>query len=155
MKIFKGLVISRPTAAGRAAYTHLAANLLQLHPSHACRQLLFRDDVLPDEDKKPFLYLFVKLLLIDLRSSFPTLLAKLNSEEYTDISKRLTSVFVILASFIAYLAESWDDAEFSIPPDLLMKLRKDIAETMSLVIEYMRDRWDGSMAVGNSCLGED
>jgi len=32
------------------------------------------------------------------------------------------------------------------PPDLLLKLRKDMAETMSLTIEYLRDRWDSSVA---------
>lgn len=32
------------------------------------------------------------------------------------------------------------------PPDLMLKLRKDIAETMSLAIEYLRDRWDASIA---------
>jgi hypothetical protein len=32
------------------------------------------------------------------------------------------------------------------PPDLLLKLRKDIAETMSLTVEYLRDRWDASVA---------
>jgi hypothetical protein len=31
-------------------------------------------------------------------------------------------------------------------PDLLLKLRKSIAETMSLTIEYLRDRWDASVA---------
>lgn len=34
----------------------------------------------------------------------------------------------------------------SISPDLLLKLRKSIAETMSLTIEYLRDRWDASVA---------
>lgn len=32
------------------------------------------------------------------------------------------------------------------PPDLLLKLRKDIAETTSLTIEYLRDRWDAAIA---------
>lgn len=32
------------------------------------------------------------------------------------------------------------------PPDLLLKIRKDIAETISLTIEYLRDRWDASIA---------
>lgn len=39
------------------------------------------------------------------------------------------------------------------PPDLLLKLRKELSETMSLTIEYLRDRWDASVA-GASGLHE-
>lgn len=39
-----------------------------------------------------------------------------------------------------------DFSSFQMPPDLLLRLRKDVAETMSLSIEYMRDRWDASFA---------
>ena len=143
------LIISRPTLAGRAAYTQLAATLLQQYPL-ICPKLLFLDKTLPHEDKKPFSYLFINLLLIDLRSSFPTLLEQLNDEKYPAISQRLGAAFDILSSFIGFLVKSLDDesnsSSFSIPPDLLLKLRKDIAETISLTIEYLRDRWDASIA---------
>lgn len=100
---------------------------------------------------KPFSYLFINLLLIDIRSSFPSLLSKLNSPEYPTISQRLAAAFDVVSNFIGYLVKSLDDedlgeASFSMPPDLLLKLRKDIAETMSLTIEYLRDRWDASTA---------
>lgn len=91
----------------------------------------------------------VNLLLIDIRSSFPSLLAKLNSEEYPAISQRLAAAFDVISSFIGFLVRSLDDesvSRFSMTPDLLLKLRKDIAETMSLNIEYLRDRWDASIA---------
>lgn len=145
------LVQSRPTSRGRLAYTTSAAALLQAYPS-TCPQLLFKDDSRANTDSKPFSYLFVNLLLIDIRSSFPSLLSKLNSPEYPAISQRLAAAFDVVSNFIGYLVKSLDDEDvgtagsFSMPPDLLLKIRKDIAETMSLTIEYLRDRWDASTA---------
>jgi hypothetical protein len=143
----RNLVTSRPTAAGRAAYTQAAAALLQAYPE-TCPLLLFKDDNSKNSDSKPFSYLFINLLLIDIRSSFPSLLARLNSSDYPSIAQRLAAAFDIISSFIGFLVRSLDEesASFSMPPDLLLKLRKDIAETMSLSIEYMRDRWDASIA---------
>jgi hypothetical protein len=101
-------------------------------------------------DTKPFSYLFINLLLADLQASFPALLAQLNSPKYPSISQRLGAAFDILSSFIGFLVRSLDEdndiKSFTMPPDLLLKLRKDIAETMSLTIEYLRDRWDASIA---------
>ena len=143
------LVTSRPTLAGRAAYTQLASALVQAYPT-TCPALLFKDNARSKADVKPFSYLFVNLLLIDIRSSFPTLLSQLNSTEYPAISQRLAAAFDVISSFIGFLVRSLDDESgvlaFSMPPDLLLKLRKDIAETMSLTIEYLRDRWDASVA---------
>ncbi|RDL34319.1 Uncharacterized protein BP5553_07447 [Venustampulla echinocandica] len=145
----RNLVSKKPTAAGRAAYSKLAAVLLQAYPVQ-CPILLFKDSILKTEDSKPFSYLLINLLLIDLRSSFPSLLSQLNSTEYYSISQRLAATCDILSSFIGFLIRSLDDEashpSFSMPPDLLLKLRKDISETMSLMIEYLRDRWDASIA---------
>ncbi|KAK0121433.1 hypothetical protein ONS95_009727 [Cadophora gregata] len=146
--MLRKLVASKPTAAGRAAYTQLAAALLQTYPV-TCPSMLFKHDAAGNSDSKPFSYLLVNLLLIDVRSSFPSLLAKLNSEEYPAISQRLAAAFDVISSFIGFLVRSLDDesfSAFSMTPDLLLKLRKDIAETMSLNIEYLRDRWDASIA---------
>lgn len=111
---------------------------------------MFKDDVSSGMDSKPFSYLFVNLLLIDLRSSFPSLLAQLNSTDYPSTSQRLAAAFDVLSSFIGFLVRSLDSeglaSGFSVAPDLLLKLRKDIAETISLTIEYLRDRWDASVA---------
>ncbi len=147
--MLRNLVISKPTTSGRASYTLLAAALLQVYASK-CPSLLFRDDPTGQNDSKPFSYLFINLLLIDLRSSFPSLLPRLNSVEYPAISRRLAAAFDIISSFIGFLVRSLDEEAgsfgFSMPPDLLLKLRKDIAETMSLTIEYLRERWDASVA---------
>ena len=149
VSMLRNLVTSRPTLAGRAAYTLLASALLQAYPA-TCLNLLFRDDISGIADNKPFSCLFVNLLLIDIRSSFPTLLSQLNSTEYPAMSQRLAGAFDIISSFIGFLVRNLDNESgftaFSMPPDLLLKLRKDIAETVSLTIEYLRDRWDASFA---------
>ena len=153
------LISSRPTAAGRAAYTQLAASLLQAYPERA-PSLLFTDHspkasgkaTQKEAESKPFSYLFINLLLIDIRSSFPTLLSKLNSAEYPEIAQRLSAAFDIISSFIGFLVRNLDEdystnsSDLKMSPDLLLKLRKDVSETMSLTIEYLRDRWDSSVA---------
>lgn len=140
---------SKPTPAGRAAYTNLIASLLQIYPAEASR-LLFSDQV---TSEKPFFYLLINLVLVDLRSSFPALLEKLNSPDYDSISRRLASAFDVVSAFIGLLVRFLDDEDARGPlsslmmaPDLLLKLRNSISETMSLAIEYLRDRWDASVA---------
>ncbi|KAJ8068250.1 hypothetical protein OCU04_003817 [Sclerotinia nivalis] len=149
--LLRALVNRKPTLIGRTAYTQAAAALLQAYPA-TCPSMLFNDESLHTSDKtensKPFSYLFVNLLLIDLRSSFPSLLAKLNNSDYSAILQRLAAAFDVISSFIGYLVRSLDEdsSTFTMTPDLMLKLRKDIAETMSLAIEYLRDRWDASVA---------
>lgn len=145
----RNLVTSKPTAAGRAAYTNLAASLLQICPAEASR-LLFTDE---GNSEKPFPYLLINLILVDLRSSFPNLLAQLNSPDYESTSKRLASAFDVVSAFIGFLVRFLEDESLETPisslmmaPDLLLKLRQSIAETLSLAIEYLRDRWDAAEA---------
>lgn len=145
----RNLVTSKPTASSRAAYTNLSATLLQIYPAESSR-LLFSDDAKSD---KPFSYLLVNLSLVDLRSSFPALLGQLNNPEYESSSRRLTSAFDVVSAFIGFLVRILEDDDLNGPlsslmmaPDLLLKLRTSISETMSLAIEYLRDRWDASVA---------
>ncbi|KAH8781276.1 Neurochondrin-domain-containing protein [Diaporthe sp. PMI_573] len=145
----RNLVTSKPTAAGRAAYTNLAATLLQIYPAAASR-LLFTDE---GKSEKPFPYLLVNLILVDLRSSFPNLLARLNDPDYESISKRIASAFDVVSGFIGFLVRFLEDESLEnsisllmMSPDFLFKLRQSIAETLSLAIEYLRDRWDGAEA---------
>ncbi len=143
------LVKSRPILAGRTAYTQLASSLLQAYPQ-TCPSLLFADETSSNAEAKPFSYLFITLLLIETRSSYPTLLSQLNSKEYPATSQRLAAAFDIISSFIGFLVRMLDNESgsptFNMQPDLLLKLRRDIAETVSLTIEYLRDRWDASFA---------
>ncbi|KAF7541197.1 hypothetical protein G7Z17_g12028 [Cylindrodendrum hubeiense] len=141
----QNLVISRPTPEARSAYTNATASLLQTYQAEAPK-LIFTDS---KNDEKPFSYLFVNLLFIDIRSSAPTLLAQLNKPEYPKVSRRLASAFDILSTFVGYLLQSLEDESSDalvMSPDNLLKLRKGIAETMSVTIEYLRDRWDASVA---------
>ncbi|KAM3530144.1 hypothetical protein MY4038_005080 [Beauveria bassiana] len=137
------LVISRPAPEARAAYTSAAAALLQAYPEQAS-ELLFRDTT---NIEKPFGYLFINLVLIDIRSSIPTLLASLNSPGYKQTSKRVIADFDVLCIFIGYLVRSLEDESLEtliMPPDSLLRIRKSISETMSVTIEYIRDRWDAA-----------
>ncbi|KAJ6444680.1 ATPases NBP35 [Purpureocillium lavendulum] len=141
----KKLVTSRPAPQARSAYTNASAALLQAYPSSAPK-LLFTDD---KKDETPFAYLLINLMLIDIRSSAPTLLEKLNTPEYPQTSRRLASAFDVICIFIGHLVQSLEDDSletFIMSPDSLLKLRKGISETMSVAIEYLRDRWDASVA---------
>ncbi|RKK15242.1 hypothetical protein BFJ66_g2726 [Fusarium oxysporum f. sp. cepae] len=141
----QNLVTSRPTPEARAAYTNATASILQAFPSEAPK-LVFIDD---KKDDKAFSYLLINLLLIDIRSSAPTLLEQLNKPEYPKVSTRLTSAFDVISIFIGYLVQCLEDESmetFFMTPENLLKLRKGISETMSLTAEYLRDRWDASVA---------
>ncbi|KAK4650731.1 hypothetical protein QC762_710140 [Podospora pseudocomata] len=155
-KFVRDLVISRPTADGRAALANLSAALLESYPVQS-PQLLFADDVDSKStatSESPFAFLLVNLLLIDIRSTIPTLLGQLNSPSYSITAQRLTSAYNAVSNFMGYLLrtlEALDSGESSnnqwiMKPDLLLKLRTSISETMSLTAEYLRDRWDASIA---------
>lgn len=120
-----------------------------MYPVESSR-LLFSDDA---KSEKPFSYLLINLSLVDLRASFPALLGQLNSPEYENSSRRLASAFDVVSAFIGFLVRILEDDDLNGPlsslmmaPDLLLKLRTSISETMSLAIEYLRDRWDASIA---------
>ncbi|KAM0562607.1 hypothetical protein ACHAPJ_002297 [Fusarium lateritium] len=141
----QNLVTSRPTPEARAAYSNATASILQAFPTEAPK-LIFTDD---KKDDKAFSYLLINLLLIDIRSSAPTLLEQLNKPEYPKVSTRLTSAFDIISIFIGYLVQCLEDESletFFMTPENLLKLRKGISEMMSLTAEYLRDRWDASVA---------
>ena len=110
-------------------------------------------------DEKPKSYIFVAVLLIDIRATIPSLQEKLHSAEYPDISERIARAYDILSAFIGFLVRSLEGLDsdnedegpnrtFSapMPVDLLMKLRANISEVMSLTVEHLRDRYDASTA---------
>ncbi|KAG6057838.1 hypothetical protein E4U17_000867 [Claviceps sp. LM77 group G4] len=147
VKFIRKLVTSRPNAAARAAYTKTAASLLQAYPSRAAKALFTEDS--REHHDKPFAYLFINLLLIDIRSSTPALLQQLNQPDYVESSTRLASAFDVISFFIGYLVRCLEDDSietFPMSPDSLLKLRKGISETMSITVEYLRDRWDATFA---------
>lgn len=149
----RNLSTNRPNAASRSAYTNCAGALLLIYPE-STPQLLFLDET---DSSKPFSYLFINLILTDLRATLPSLLAKLNDPDYPQISQRLTSALDILTAFIGQLI-AWmeeldnptpntDSAQWlRMPPDLVLKLSTSIGEALSVTMEYLRDRWDASVA---------
>ncbi|KAK8041975.1 hypothetical protein PG993_006498 [Apiospora rasikravindrae] len=154
IELIRNLATARPTAAGREAYTNCTARLLITY-SDSVPRLLFRDT---SGSENPFSYLFISLIIVDLKATLPSLLSKLNTPEYPSISTRLTSGLLILSYFIEFLlqqmdaqinagsdASSFKDA-FQMPPDLLLKLNRSISETLSIIMEYLRDRWDAAVA---------
>ncbi|KAK8048498.1 hypothetical protein PG994_010228 [Apiospora phragmitis] len=154
IELIRNLATARPTAAGREAYANCTARLLITY-SDTVPRLLFSD---ASDSSNPFSYLFISLIIVDLKATLPLLLTKLNTPEYPSISTRLTSGLLILSYFIGFLlqqmdaqisagsdASSFKDA-FQMPPDLLLKLNWSISETLSIVMEYLRDRWDAAVA---------
>ncbi|OTA80436.1 hypothetical protein M434DRAFT_401763 [Hypoxylon sp. CO27-5] len=153
-KLIRNLSTNRPTAASRSAYTNCAGALLLIYPE-STPQLLFLDE---KDSSKPFSYLFINLILVDLRATLPSLLEKLNDPEYPRISQRLTSALDILTAFIGQLISWMEEIDnpkpgasststwLKMPPDLVLKLSSSIAETLSVTMEYLRDRWDASVA---------
>ncbi|KAK1967268.1 DUF1941-domain-containing protein [Colletotrichum sublineola] len=143
----KKLLTSRPTPQARNAYTIAAASLLEVYPAETSK-LLFTSDAKED---KPFSHLFITLLLTDTRATLPRLLEMLNDPAYPAIAQRLGSAFDITTRFVGYLVSSLDDemslsSNMIMPADFLLKIRRVIAEAMSLTIEFLRDRWDASVA---------
>ena len=84
----------------------------------------------------------------------------LNSPEYRKTAFRLEACYITLTFFISFLMNSLkeddDNDDLSgateemqrlslLPPDLLLRLRVDICQVLSLTIEYLRDRYDASV----------
>ncbi|KAI0180058.1 DUF1941-domain-containing protein [Hypoxylon sp. FL1284] len=161
-KLMRNLSTNRPNAASRSAYTNCAGALLLIYPE-STPQVLFLDD---KESSKPFSYLFINLILTDLRATLPSLLEKLNDPDYPRISQRLTSALDILTAFIGQLIALMEELDgttttasgatsssttttqsrLQMPPELVLKLSTSIGEALSATMEYLRDRWDASMA---------
>ncbi len=54
----------------------------------------------------------------------------------------------MVSNFIGYLLRSLEDdsSAFIMPPTFSSSCARRLAETMSVTIEYLRDRWDASVA---------
>ncbi len=101
------------------------------------------------EESKPLPYLFVKLLIVDIRSTIPSLQESVNSNDLPTLD-RMAASYDIITAFIGFLVQLLDRADdeschpspFHFSPSLLLQLRADISEAMSLTIEYLRDSFD-------------
>ncbi|RSM04679.1 hypothetical protein CEP52_006652 [Fusarium oligoseptatum] len=100
----QNLVTSRPTPEARSAYTNAAASILQTYPIQGPK-ILFTD---AKKDDKAFSYLLINLLLIDIRSSAPTLLEQLNTPEYPKSVEKTDFCIRYHLHFSEYLRDRWD-----------------------------------------------
>ncbi|MCJ1460668.1 hypothetical protein MMC28_011050 [Mycoblastus sanguinarius] len=144
---------------GTSAWTRvivLTVSLLRQCPQQF-PALLFDPGPTPVDisDWRPTSYIFIKMVLVDVRSSTPSLMAMFETDEYRDASRRVMGCYDILGAFITFLVESLDKGELELevvnsdrptsslilPPSLLLQLRADISEAMSLTIEYMKDNY--------------
>ncbi|KAI9762209.1 MAG: hypothetical protein M4579_000532 [Chaenotheca gracillima] len=148
-----------PTLQSRKACILLSSALLQTYPT-SFPSLLFRDGPKQrgPEGDKPFLYFFMNMVLIDIRTSVPSLMEILDKPSYQEASRFVSAGFDIVSAFIGFLVELLDEVDddtvdrgklsdesnpwLLLDPDLLLKLRRDISETMSLTIEFLHDRWN-------------
>lgn len=153
------LLVSALRSAPPETTTQVLKILGTLAPTKEGSQVLFgardKDKTL---DEKPESYIFVTVLLINIRATIPSLQEKLHSAEYPEISERIANAYEIISAFIGFLvhleamdSDNEDDGPgsmFSAPMavNLLMKLRVNISEVMSLTIEHLRDRYDSSTA---------
>lgn len=136
------------TANNREAAVTLAATSLHSFPL-IFPSLLFGGARLADssEDSKPLSYLFVKLLIVDIRSSIPSLQTSVSSNDLHTF-ERIAASYDILSAYVGFLIQLLDESPglatppVQISPSLLLQLRADISEAMSLTIEFLRDRFD-------------
>ncbi|KAF2434539.1 DUF1941-domain-containing protein [Tothia fuscella] len=154
LPIIRTAIMTRPATKLRYAVVTLVANLLRQSDNHFSA-LLFNDteqETRP-QSSQPFSYVFINLLLIDIRTTIPSLMEILASPEYATTAIRLAASYDITTSFIMYLLQNSEpDTEITdnntssiLPPDLLLKLRRDFSETFSLTLELFRDRWESAV----------
>jgi hypothetical protein len=137
------IVTSGSSSAERRHCFLITASLLHTYPS----EHFFRAKAASTSTSgKPFVYLFLQLVTIDLRAAFPSLLEQLASPSYAATIQRLAAGFDIIASFLTFLMDAEDFESIGLDPEVLLKLRNDIGETFGLTIEFLRDRWDAAYA---------
>lgn len=130
----------------------LTASLLHFFPS-SFPSLLFSEASKPPipHDSKPLTHLFVKLLLIEIRSTVPYFHESVRSNDVSMLDG-LAASYDIITAFIGFLIQLLDDdspdheinpsSALLFPPSFLLQLRADISEAMSITIEHLRDHLD-------------
>lgn len=133
----------------------LAGSLIETFPIKSST-LLFGSKVEDPSAPTPYpmSWLFVRLRLIDIQSSMPSLMEKLRGPKYKVISERLTACYNIATAFIGFLVrwtknnDDGKDNATSLPYEakLLTSLRKALSEACSSTVEYLCQRYDAAVA---------
>lgn len=144
----------------------LTASLLHIFPTEFTN-LLFNGSStsLVSPDSKPVSYLFIKLLLIEIRDAIPEVRGGVGFDNLSALDG-LAASYDIISAFIGFLIHLLDEEDpppdldneinqpsaSPFPPSLLLQLRADISEVMSLTIENVRDRLENSTFHATSLL---
>lgn len=144
----------------------LTASLLHIFPTEFT-DLLFNGSstTLGSPDSKPVSYLFIKVLLIEIRHAIPRVRKGVGSDNPPALDG-LAASYDIISAFIGFLIHLLDEEDpppdlnneinqpsaSPFPPSLLLQLRADISEVMSLTIENVRDRLENSKFHATSLL---
>ncbi|KAI5849043.1 Neurochondrin-domain-containing protein [Tricharina praecox] len=140
---FRAIFSSGPSSEERRHCIIIIASFLHSYaPSQFFQRFSTPTTDGPSSNTPPYLYLLLQIITIDIRASFPSLLAHLALPSYASTSQRLACNFDILSVFLNFLATASDFSQIGISPDHLLKLRTDISETFGLTLEFLRDRWD-------------
>lgn len=116
-------------------------------------------------DSKPGSYAFMKLLLAEIRGAIPIVRAHVNLPKFPELNEVAAS-YDIISAFIGFLIhligeeyppsggnrEINQPSPFPFTPSLLLQLRPDISDVMSLTIEYLRTRLESSFYDDNNLL---
>ena len=154
-------------ARSRTAIVQLSAVLVRCYPTQFLN-LLYGSQLLDKSTSEPAAWIFLQHRLIDISSSIPHLL-ELPNVNYIPTMVLLACCYELVSALTYFLVErpaaisgeidgfgaesstaksEADGGSDKLPfnPDLLLKLREDVSTICSLTIEYLRDRFEVSIA---------
>lgn len=130
----------------RTSAVALAATLLSLYKDKAAVLLFSSSGNQPSSSSgKPTVYLLIKLVIVDIHATIPALEDSRISPGFNNTFKRLAASYDVVVSFIGYLfrlLDEEDTADLPLSSDLILRLRSDIAESISITIEFIKDHFD-------------
>ncbi|KAL8910689.1 MAG: hypothetical protein Q9172_007803 [Xanthocarpia lactea] len=159
-------------ARSRMAIVQLSAVLVRCYPTQFLN-LLYGSQLLDKSTSEPAAWIFLQHRLIEISSSIPHLL-ELPDVKYMPTMMLLACCYELVSALTYFLVErpaassgeidgfeaesstaksEADGGSDKLPfnPDLLLKLREDVSTICSLTIEYLRDRFEVSMATKTLC----
>ncbi|MCJ1246039.1 hypothetical protein MMC30_003243 [Trapelia coarctata] len=131
---------------------HLARFLVERIPQF--KVILFDSSLEPaSRGGTPLSFTFITTLLIDIRSTIPSIPEIHDKPGYLETSTRLANSYDLAFLYLDSLLEAEDpdddnrqdasgDPPARLPYKLLLKLQEDITQTMHLTVESLRDRYD-------------
>lgn len=101
--------------------------------------------------RTPLSFIFTTTLLIDIRSTIPSISEIQDKPGYLQTSTRLANSYDLVFLYLDFLLEAEDAEEANnqattprLPYDLLLQLQESITQTMRLTVESLRDRYDAA-----------